>query len=103
MINASGFKVWPAEVEAHLYAHPAVLQACVIATRDAHRGESVKAMVVLRPNQTLAADDLITWSRERMATYKVPQRVEFVTQLPVSATGKVDWRSLQEREFAQSA
>jgi fatty-acyl-CoA synthase len=103
MINASGFKVWPAEVEAHLYAHPAVLQACVIASRDAHRGESVKAMVVLRPDQMLAADDLIAWSRERMAAYKVPQRVEFVTALPVGATGKVDWRSLQEREFAQSA
>jgi fatty-acyl-CoA synthase len=103
MINTSGFKVWPAEVEAHLYAHPAVLSACVIASRDAHKGESVKAMVVLRPNQTLRADDLIAWSRERLATYKVPQRVEFVSALPISATGKVDWRSLQEREFAQSA
>jgi len=101
MINASGYKVWPAEVESHLYAHPAVLQACVIGCRDAHRGESVKALVVLRPGKTLTADELIAWSREHMAAYKVPHVVEFVDALPLSATGKVEWRRLQERENAR--
>jgi fatty-acyl-CoA synthase len=103
MINNCGFKVWPAEVEAHLYSHPGVLQACVIACRDPHRGEGVKALIVPRPNQALSAADLITWSREKMATYKAPQFVEFVDVLPTLATGKVDWRSLQEREYARSA
>src|SRR3569623_2299360 len=100
MINASGYKVWPAEVEALLFAHPAVLEACVISYSDAHRGESVKALVVVRPGHTLTADALIAWSREHMAAYKVPHAVEFLDRLPKGATGKVEWRRLQERENA---
>lgn len=100
MINASGYKIWPAEVEAFLYAHPAVLEACVVGFRDAHRGESVKAIVVHRPGQELDADTLIAWARGQMAAYKVPHIVEFVDALPKSATGKVQWRVLQEKEFA---
>jgi len=98
MINASGYKVWPAEVEAFLYAHPAVLEACVIGYSDAHRGESVKALVVMRPGQEIDEAGLIAWSREQMAAYKVPHAVEFLDALPKSATGKVQWRDLQERE-----
>jgi len=98
MINASGYKVWPAEVEALLYGHPAVLEACVIGTRDAHRGESVKAVVVLRPGHTISASALIDWAREHMAAYKLPRVVEFVERLPKSATGKVQWRQLQAQE-----
>jgi fatty-acyl-CoA synthase len=103
MINASGYKVWPAEVEAFLYGHPAVLEACVIGYRDAHRGESVKAIVVVRPGQTLDAPQLIGWAREHMAAYKVPHAVEFRDSLPKSATGKVQWRALQEQELAAPA
>jgi fatty-acyl-CoA synthase len=103
MINASGYKVWPAEVEAFLYGHPAVLEACVIGFRDAHRGESVKAIVVIRPGHTLNEEQLIAWAREHMAAYKVPHAVQFVDSLPKSATGKVQWRALQERELAVSA
>lgn len=102
MINASGYKIWPAEVEAFLYAHPAVLEACVIGFRDPHRGESVKAFVVRRPGHTLDEDALIAWARGQMATYKVPHVVEFLDSLPKSATGKVQWRALQEKEFAAS-
>jgi fatty-acyl-CoA synthase len=102
MINASGFKVWPAEVESLLYAHPAIQEACIIGFRDAHRGESVKLIAVLRSGHSATAQELITWSREHMAAYKVPRAVEFVERLPKTATGKVKWRLLQEREFAAS-
>jgi fatty-acyl-CoA synthase len=101
MINASGFKVWPAEVEALMYQHPAIQEACVIAARDAHRGETVKAMVVLRATHQgkVTPDDIIEWARQNMATYKHPRVVEFVDALPKSATGKVQWRALQEAEM----
>jgi fatty-acyl-CoA synthase len=103
MINASGFKVWPAEIEAQMYQHPAVLEACVIAAKDAHRGETVKAVVVLRPNHKgkVTEGDIIEWTRQNMATYKHPRIVEFVDALPKSATGKVQWRALQEAELAR--
>ncbi len=102
MINASGYKVWPAEVETLLYGHPAILEACVIATRDTHRGESVKVFVVLKPGQSVSESELIAWAREHMAAYKVPRRVEIIDRLPKTATGKVQWRALQEREFANT-
>jgi len=104
MINASGFKVWPSEVELMLYRHPAVQEACVIAARDAYRGETVKAVVVLRAEAKggVGADEIIAWSREHMAAYKVPRIVEFVDALPKSGAGKVMWRLLQERENAQA-
>ncbi|GAA5234971.1 AMP-binding protein [Verticiella sediminum] len=100
MINASGYKVWPAEVEAMLYGHPAVSEACVIASRDPHRGETVKAVIVLRRDAvgTVEPEDITAWAREKMAAYKVPRLVEFVDALPKTATGKVFWRKLQELE-----
>lgn len=98
MINASGYKVWPAEVESLLYAHPAIQEACVVGFRDPQRGESVKAVAVLRAGESIAPEELIAWSRQHMAAYKVPHRVEFVERLPKSATGKVQWRALQEKE-----
>jgi fatty-acyl-CoA synthase len=100
MINCSGYKVWPAEVESLLYAHPAVLEACVIACKDSYQGEAVKALVVKKPNSVLDEPTLIAWVRERMATYKVPKVIEFVDGLPKNAGGKVQWRVLQERERA---
>jgi fatty-acyl-CoA synthase len=97
MINASGYKVWPAEVEMLLFKHPAVQEACVIATRDAYRGESVKAVIVRRPtHQDASVEQIITWCREHMAAYKVPRQVEFVDALPKNASGKIMWRLLQE-------
>ncbi len=98
MINASGYKVWPAEVESLMYRHPDIQECCVIAAPDAYRGETVKAVVVRKPGSTLDADALIVWSREQMAAYKVPRQVSFVDALPKSATGKVLWRQLQEAE-----
>jgi fatty-acyl-CoA synthase len=102
MINASGYKVWPAEVEALLYHHPAIREACVIGARDEKRGETVKAVVVLQAdavNQTSAVD-IISWAHDNMAAYKCPRVVEFVEALPKSPSGKLMWRELQERENA---
>ena len=100
MINASGFKVWPAEVEALMYKHPAVAEACVIATLDAYRGQSVKAVVVLRPGMedTVTEADMVAWCRDNMAAYKYPRTVEFANALPKSGSGKVMWRVLQDNE-----
>jgi fatty-acyl-CoA synthase len=104
MINASGFKVWPAEVEAQMYQHPAIQEACVIASKDAHRGETVKAVVVLRASHKgkVSEAEIIEWTRQNMATYKHPRVIEFVDALPKSATGKVQWRQLQEQEMARA-
>ncbi len=105
MINASGFKVWPSEVELLLFKCPLVQEACIIATRDAYRGESVKAVVVLRAEARgkTSTQDVIDWSRAHMAAYKVPRVVQFVDQLPKSGSGKVMWRLLQEQEAASAA
>ena len=99
MINASGFKVWPAEVEALMFRHPAIQEACIISTQDAYRGESVKAVVVLRAShKDTTEQQMIDWCRDNMAVYKVPRTVQFVDTLPKSGTGKVMWRALQEAE-----
>ena len=100
MINASGFKVWPAEVEALMFKHPAIQEACIISTRDAYRGETVKAVVVLRASHKdqLNEQDIIDWCRENMAIYKAPTHVQFADALPKSGSGKVMWRALQEAE-----
>jgi fatty-acyl-CoA synthase len=105
MINASGFKVWPAEVEALLHRHPAVQEACVIATHEAYRGESVKAVVVLRASHRGQVSEaaLIAWAREHMAAYKYPRSVEFVDALPRNASGKLMWRTVQAQQDAREA
>jgi len=102
MINASGYKVWPSEVEMLLYKHPAVQEACIIAAKDAYRGETVKAVVVLRADAKgkTMPEDISAWAKEHMAAYKVPKIVEFVDSLPKSGSGKVMWRLLQEKESA---
>ena len=104
MINASGFKVWPAEVEALMFKHPAIQEACIISTKDAYRGESVKAVVVLRSSHKgqVSEQDIIDWCRDTMAVYKVPRVVEFIEVLPKSGSGKVMWRALQEAEMAKA-
>lgn len=104
MINASGFKVWPAEVEALMFKHPAIQEACIISTKDNYRGESVKAVVVLRASHQgkVSEQDILDWCRQTMAVYKVPRVLEFVDALPKSGSGKVMWRALQEAEMAKA-
>ncbi|ROT98228.1 long-chain fatty acid--CoA ligase [Marinobacter sp. R17] len=105
MINASGFKVWPSEVESLMYRHPAIHECCVISAPDPKRGETVKACIVLTPEaeDTTTVDDIVGWCREEMSAYKVPQLIEFVSELPKSPTGKVMWRALQEQEWQKEA
>jgi len=100
MINASGFKVWPSEVELLLFKCPLVQEACVIGVKDAYRGETVKAVVVLRAEARGHAkeQDIIDWAHQHMAAYKVPRLVQFAEALPKSGSGKVMWRLLQEQE-----
>lgn len=101
MINASGYKVWPTEVESHLYHHPDIAEACVIGSDDPYRGETVKAIVVLNPGATLAAKELTKWAQGQMAAYKVPRLLQVVKELPKSGSGKVLWRQLQQEENAK--
>ena len=99
MINASGYKVWPAEVEAKLYKHPAIQECCIIASPDERRGETVKAVVVLKPGASASAEEILDWARGQMATYKAPRKIEFSAALPRTGSGKIQWRALQEKEF----
>jgi len=99
MINAAGLKVWPAEVEAAMYEHPAIKECCVIAAPDARRGETVKLVAVLKPGATASAAEIVDWARGRMAAYKAPRLVEFAEALPRTSSGKLMWRALQEAEF----
>lgn len=97
-INASGYKVWPREVEDVLYTHPAVLEAAVVGVPDPYRGETVKAFVALRPGTSVDELGLIAHCKERMAAYKYPRQIEFVDQLPKTATGKVLRRQLRDTD-----
>jgi fatty-acyl-CoA synthase len=102
MINAAGFKVWPAEVEGILYRHPAVLEACVVGVPDPVRVENVKAFIVRRPgHEGVTAEEIIEWAKGQMAAYKYPRMVQFVDALPKSGAGKIQWRKLQEQERAK--
>ncbi|MFF1923034.1 AMP-binding protein [Streptomyces sp. NPDC058221] len=95
MINASGFKVWPREVEDVLYTHPAVREAAVVGVPDAYRGETVRAYVSLRPGASVEPDELGVYCKERLAAYKYPREVEILTELPKTASGKILRRELR--------
>ncbi len=98
MIIASGFKVWPREVEDVLYQHPAVREAAVVGMPDDYRGETVKAIVALRPTPTpITAQDLIDFCKERLAAYKYPRLVEFVDEIPKTASGKFLRRAFRQQ------
>ncbi|WP_036347363.1 FadD3 family acyl-CoA ligase [Mycolicibacterium aromaticivorans] len=89
MFIVGGFNAYPAEIEGFLMEHPAVAQAAVIGVPDERLGQVGKAFVVLKGDPPLSADDLMAWSRDRMAGFKVPRSVVFVEGLPLNATGKV--------------
>lgn len=105
MINASGFKVWPTEVESILYKHPAIQQACVVGVPDPKRGETVKAFVILNDDYVgkVTEEEIIEWSKGQMAAYKYPRIIEFRKTLPTTASGKILWRQLQEEEWKMKA
>lgn len=89
MISASGFKVWPREVEDVLYRHPAVREVAVVGAPDAYRGETVLACVALVAGARTTAAELIAFCRDHLAAYKVPRQIEMLAELPKTATGKI--------------
>ena len=101
LIIASGFNVYPREVEEVLYVHPAVLEAAAIGVPDPYRGETVKAFVVLKPGATATDQEIIAFCRERLAAFRVPRVVEFRTELPKSQIGKILRRALRDEERAK--
>jgi len=96
-INASGYKVWPREVEDVLYEHPAVREAAVVGVPDPYRGETVKAFVSLRAGQSTDEATLIAFCKQRMAAYKYPRQVEILDELPKTDSGKILRRELRSR------
>lgn len=97
VINASGFKIWPREVEDVLYEHPDVREAIVVGVDDAYRGETVKAFVVLAPESTATPDQIIDFTKERLAAYKYPRSVEVRDELPMTPTGKYLRRAMRDQ------
>jgi len=98
MIIASGFNIYPREIEEVLYEHPAITEAAVVGVKDSYRGETVKAFVVLKDNVAVSEQQLNQWCRERLASYKVPHIYAFRNELPKTMVGKVLKRQLIEEE-----
>jgi long-chain acyl-CoA synthetase len=101
MIDVSGFKVLPREVEEVLFMHPKVQEAVVAGVPDAYRGETVKAFVVLRPGQQATAEEIVEFCRLHLAPFKIPRQVDFRSELPKSMVGKYLRRVLVEEEKAR--
>jgi len=100
MVISAGVNIYPAEVEAVLHAHPAVMDAAVIGVPDDQWGESVKAVIQLRPGISASADELIAFCDRRLADYKKPRTVDFVDELPRDAAGKLLKRKIREPFWA---
>lgn len=97
MINVAGFKIWPAEIEQFLYTHPAIQELAVYGVPHPEKGETVKAAVVLKENATATVEEITAFCRDNLANYKVPTSMEFVDELPKSATGKILKRVLRDQ------
>jgi long-chain acyl-CoA synthetase len=102
MIIASGFNIYPKEIDELLMTHPKVLEVCTIGIPDAYRGETVKTYIVPRPGQTLTEEEIKNFCKEALAAYKVPKRVEFIDALPKSAVGKILRRELRDIDAKKS-
>jgi long-chain acyl-CoA synthetase len=98
MINASGYKVWPREVEDVLAEHPAVRESAVVGVPDEKRGETVKAFVSVKAGSEVTAEELIAHCKERMAAYKYPRQIVIIDELPKTVTGKILRRELRDQE-----
>jgi long-chain acyl-CoA synthetase len=102
MINAAGFKIWPAEVEQYLYHHPAIKELAVYGRPDPEKGEMVCAAIVLKNDMQTTSEEIVTYCRQNMANYKIPKVVRFMSELPKSATGKILKRALKEMDASAS-
>jgi len=106
VIVASGFNVYPKEVDELLFAHPKILEACTIGVPHEYRGETVKSYVVLKENEAADAQEIIEYCRQKLAPYKVPRIIEFIDVLPKSPIGKIlrkDLRALERKQNAMTA
>ncbi len=99
MIIAGGFNIYPREVDEILYRHPKIKDAVTVGVPDAYRGETVKAFVVPIEGETVTAEEIIVFCKEKMAPYKVPKEIEFRTSLPQSAAGKILRKVLRDEEI----
>jgi long-chain acyl-CoA synthetase len=99
MIIAGGYNIYPLELDDVLFDHPKILEACTIGVPHEYRGETVKAFIVPKKNETLTEEEVVQYCKENMAAYKVPKIIEFVDELPKSAVGKILRRSLKEMEL----
>jgi len=101
MVNRAGLKVWPAAIEGEFYKHQAIQEACIIGTPDERVGEEVKVCIVLKEGYEgeITGDEIKAWAKKRFAAYEYPRVVEFIKELPKSASGKILWRVLQAKEF----
>lgn len=98
MIVASGFNIFPQEIDEILFSHPKVLEACTIGIPDAYRGETPKSFIVPKPGEQLSREEISAFCKERLAAYKVPKHIEFMTELPKSAVGKILRKELREMD-----
>jgi long-chain acyl-CoA synthetase len=96
MISASGYKVWPREVEDIIYQHPAIHEVAVVGAQDEYRGETVRAVISLKPSSEFDKQAFNSWCRERMAAYKVPKIVDVMDELPKTPTGKILRRAFRD-------
>lgn len=105
MIKASGFSVFPAEVEKYLHMHPAIVECAVIGIPHDYRGEDVKAFVVLKPDWVgkISEQEIVDWAREQMSVYKYPRTIEFRESLPKGGTGKIMHKELRTEESVRRA
>jgi long-chain acyl-CoA synthetase len=102
MIISGGFNIYPRDVDEVLFTHPKILEACVIGVPDEYSGERIKAYVVLKEGQTATAEEIIDYCKENLVKYKVPKYVEFVTDLPKSAVGKILRKELRTMDQAKT-
>jgi long-chain acyl-CoA synthetase len=98
IIIASGFNIYPKEIDEFLMTHPKVLEVCTVGVPDSYRGETVKVFVVVKPGQNLTEEEIVNFCKEKLAGYKVPKLVEFIDSLPKSTVGKILRRELRDRE-----
>ncbi|MBU2551520.1 MAG: long-chain fatty acid--CoA ligase [Proteobacteria bacterium] len=102
MIIAGGYNIYPRDIDEVLYEHPKVQEACAVGLPDPYRGETVKAFIALKPGEAMSEAEVIEYCKTKLATYKVPKSVEFLSELPKSVIGKVLRRELRDMEMKKT-
>jgi long-chain acyl-CoA synthetase len=98
LIVASGYNIYPKEVDEVLFSHPKIIEACTIGVPDEYRGETVKSFIVLKPGEEVDREEIIAHCKATLAPYKVPKIIEFIEELPKNEVGKVLRRKLKEMD-----